>query len=119
MAIHHQITEEHIDTFLNSIRELQDSRIIYRAASKQAFENDSLQDAYLGTQTERDEGFLHFSTAKHIEKSVELYCSNISDLILLEVDTHKLIKPEELKWEAATSDRGQDLFPHLYGSLPY
>jgi threonine aldolase len=119
LTIHHQITQDHVDEFLNIIRDLISRKYIYRALSKQSITKEGTENEYyLGTEQEQKEGFLHFSTAKHIQKSVELYCSDINDLVLLQVDTHKLPRPDELKWEAATSDRGSDLFPHLYGSLP-
>lgn len=118
LAIHHQITSEHIDTILCLIHDLIANRFIYRAVSKKSFEEDKTESEYLGTEIERQNGFLHFSTCTHIAKTIELYFSGVTDLLLLKIDTHKLPRLEDLRWEQATSDRGTDLFPHLYNRLP-
>jgi uncharacterized protein (DUF952 family) len=116
LAIHHQITRDHIDTFLSVIRKLLGTRYVYRAMSKASFEQDTHDQVY-EPKKELEGGFIHFSTGPHIERTVELYCSSINDLLLIKVDAHKLGK-DTLVWEGATSDRGGDLFPHLYSTLP-
>ena len=69
--------------------------------------------AYPGSSQDREDGFIHFSTAEQIVESAARHRAGQSGLVLLAVEP-VLLGPA-LKWEAS---RGGKLFPHLYGALP-
>lgn len=58
------------------------------------------------------EGFIHLSTKDQVAGTLSRYYQNIPDLLLLHVDTDKLVS--DLRYELATN---HDSFPHLYGPL--
>ncbi len=67
---------------------------------------------YAGSPDDIRDGFIHFSTAAQIKVSAARHRAGQKDLLLLTVDAKSL--GAALRWE---SSRGDDLFPHLYGSL--
>lgn len=85
--------------------------IIYHivpAADWARFENEPAYEA-ASLQTE---GFIHLSQKEQVDGTLSRYYQNVPDLLLLHVDTDKLMP--ELRYEPSTND---DLFPHLYGPL--
>ena len=68
---------------------------------------------YRGSSQDRDDGFLHFSTAAQVAASAAKHRAGQTGLVLIAVDADAL--GAALRWEAA---RGGALFPHLYGTLP-
>ena len=56
-------------------------------------------------------GFIHCSEKHQVAGVLEMFFKDVPDLILLHIDTSKLIN--EVKYEAAD---GQ-VFPHIYGEL--
>jgi len=68
--------------------------------------------AYAGTQDDRRDGFIHFSTAAQIVESARRHRAGQPGLVLVAVEAARL--GARLRWEAA---RGGQLFPHLYGTL--
>lgn len=90
-------------------------RYIYHLAKKENWEASN--DEYTGGTLDKKDGFIHFSTAKHVRQSAHLYLFGELDLVLLKVDTQLLANPEELRWEVANVKRTVDPFPHLYGKL--
>ena len=68
---------------------------------------------YRGSSQDRDDGFIHFSTAAQVVESAAKHRSGQDGLVLLKVDAEVL--GAGLKWEPS---RGGQLFPHLYGPLP-
>lgn len=58
------------------------------------------------------EGFIHFSTAPQVERSLRRFFADASDVVLLEIDAAAVA--DALRYEPAD---GQ-LFPHLYRPLP-
>jgi uncharacterized protein (DUF952 family) len=67
---------------------------------------------YDGSAKDREDGFLHFSTAGQLMGTLEKHYAGADDLILVAVEDDTL--GPALKWEAA---RGGALFPHLYAPL--
>ena len=59
------------------------------------------------------DGYMHFSTASQLAKTLQLYFAGQKDVAILAIEIAAL--PVELKWEPS---RGGDLFPHLYAPLP-
>jgi len=70
-------------------------------------------DTYAGSEKDRADGFLHFSTAGQLIGTLTHYYADADDLLLVAVDAAAL--GEALKYEPS---RDGALFPHLYGTLP-
>jgi uncharacterized protein (DUF952 family) len=68
---------------------------------------------YMGSDKDRDDGFLHFSTAEQIPGTLARHYAGVPDLVLVAVDETAL--GMALKYEPS---RDGALFPHLYGPLP-
>ncbi len=71
---------------------------------------------YEGSQDDRRDGFLHFSSAEQVRESARKHRKGEADLWLVEADARAL--GEALKWEPAAGGKRPGLFPHLYGALP-
>jgi uncharacterized protein (DUF952 family) len=65
-----------------------------------------------GSPVDRQDGFIHFSTAAQVRETAAKHFAGQRDLLLVRVNASSL--SEHLKWEPA---RGGVLFPHLYGPL--
>ena len=65
-----------------------------------------------GSDIDRRDGFIHFSTRDQAGETAARYFSSLDDLVLVMVDADVL--GHRLKWEPA---RGGALFPHLYSQL--
>lgn len=86
---------------------------IYHLARKADFALAASLGRYSGSDADRADGFLHFSTAGQIRESAAKHRAGEIDLVLIEADPAKL--GESLRWETS---RGGQQFPHLYGVLP-
>ncbi|HEX3863274.1 MAG TPA: DUF952 domain-containing protein [Stellaceae bacterium] len=67
---------------------------------------------YTGTEDDRRDGFIHFSTAAQIAESARRHRAGQRGLLLIAVAAEQL--GDRLRWETS---RGGDLFPHVYGAL--
>ena len=67
---------------------------------------------YRGSAVDRNDGFIHFSTAEQAAETAAKWFAGQRDLVLVAVDADAL--GDTLKWEPS---RGGALFPHLYGEL--
>ena len=67
-------------------------------------------DFYIPSAEDKNDGFVHFSTAKQLATSAKKHRNGEKDIFLLEVDTHLIV--DDLRWESA---RDNEYFPHLYG----
>lgn len=67
---------------------------------------------YEGSDVDRADGFIHFSTAAQAQETAQRHFRGQKDLVVLEVEADDLAG--DLKWEPS---RGGDLFPHLYAVL--
>lgn len=85
---------------------------IYKILPRAAW--TAAQDAgrYEGSSVDRQDGFIHFSSAAQAQETARRHFAGQSDLVVLEVEAEDL--GAALRWEAS---RGGDLFPHLYGPL--
>jgi uncharacterized protein (DUF952 family) len=68
---------------------------------------------FLGAPLDRQDGYIHFSTADQAVETATKHFSGVGDLVVIAVDARSL--GPMLKWEPA---RGGALFPHLFGNLP-
>lgn len=69
---------------------------------------------YAGSSQDAADGFIHFSTAAQVAESAARHRAGQSGLVLVAADPARL--GPALRWEP--SRRGE-LFPHLYGALPF
>jgi uncharacterized protein (DUF952 family) len=69
--------------------------------------------AFKGSDVDRADGFIHFSSAAQAPATAEKWFKGRTDLMLVAIQSRAL--GQDLKWEPS---RGGDLFPHLYGPLP-
>ena len=65
-----------------------------------------------GAPVDREDGFIHLSTAAQVVETAARHFAGESDLVLVALDTAGL--GADLRWEPS---RGGQLFPHLYRPL--
>jgi uncharacterized protein (DUF952 family) len=87
--------------------------LVFHMCRKDEWEEARSAGAYAGSSQDRQDGFIHFSTAEQLPGSARKHRAGQLNIVLLAVDPTPL--GDSLKWE---SSRGGALFPHLYGSLP-
>jgi len=69
--------------------------------------------AFVGAAVDREDGYIHFSTAAQAPETAAKWFAGRRDLTLVAVEADTL--GQALRWEPS---RGGALFPHLYGALP-
>lgn len=89
------------------------SETVYKICSHEDWRRAAEAGEYTGSEDDRRDGFIHFSTADQVAETAAKHFSGQNDLVLVAVDAAQL--GDKLKWEPA---RGGDLFPHLYGAMP-
>ncbi|MDX2137309.1 MAG: GNAT family N-acetyltransferase [Chloroflexota bacterium] len=88
---------------------------VYHLIGREVWANAQTQPEYAAPSL-ATEGFIHFSTEAQVAGSANKHYAGRTDLLLLEIDPVKLTA--ELRYESPKSkDRGDQLFPHLYGAL--
>ena len=88
------------------------SEVIYHMCPAELWEAAVAAGSYHGTEDDRRDGFIHFSTAAQLRESARRHRAGQSGLVLVAVEAARL--GERLHWEPS---RGGALFPHLYGKL--
>src|SRR3954465_7388318 len=88
------------------------SEVIYHICPEEAWAAAVAAGRYDGTQDDRRDGFIPFSTAAQVRESARRHRAGQTGLVLVAVETGGL--GERLRWEPS---RGGALFPHLYGKL--
>jgi uncharacterized protein (DUF952 family) len=86
--------------------------IIYKICSAPLWRAAEHAGVCRGSDADRRDGFIHFSTAAQVVETAAKHFAGQSDLLLVSIDAGKL--GGRLKWEPS---RGGLLFPHLYGDL--
>ncbi|MGA8077000.1 MAG: DUF952 domain-containing protein [Xanthobacteraceae bacterium] len=86
--------------------------IIYKICEHAAWREAERERVYDGSDVDRRDGFIHFSTAAQLAGTAAKHFAGQADLMLIAVNGDTL--GTALKWEAS---RGGELFPHLYGPL--
>ena len=89
------------------------TRSVFHLARSTEWETAQASGVYRGSDQDRADGFLHFSTAEQIVESAARHRAGEAGLVLLEVAVEPL--GDALRWEES---RGGALFPHLYADLP-
>lgn len=86
--------------------------LIYKISSEASWSAAQTAGIYRGSEIDRRDGFIHFSSAGQVAETAAKHFRGQSGLVLIAVDPDAL-RPH-LKWEPS---RGGALFPHLYGDL--
>ena len=86
---------------------------IYKIMAATEWATAQAAGVYNGSEHDRRDGFIHFSTAGQAAETAAKYFANQPDLVLLSIDPGLL--GAALTWEPS---RGGALFPHLYAPLP-
>jgi uncharacterized protein (DUF952 family) len=86
--------------------------VIYHLARDADWRTAADCGEYAGGQQDREDGFIHFSTAAQVADSAARHRAGEPDILLVAVEAGVL--GESLKWEAG---RKGAPFPHLYGPL--
>jgi uncharacterized protein (DUF952 family) len=87
--------------------------VIFRIVSEVEWDAAQRRGAFEGSEHDRRDGFIHFSTAEQLAETAAKHYAGRSGLLILFVDEDTVA--ESLKWEPS---RGGALFPHLYATLP-
>ncbi|MFY9687818.1 MAG: DUF952 domain-containing protein [Pseudolabrys sp.] len=85
---------------------------LYKICSIALWQEAERADVFRGSEVDRRDKFIHFSTAAQVAETAAKHFAGQSDLLLISVDARKL--GDALKWEPS---RGGSLFPHLYRDL--
>ena len=89
------------------------SATIYKILPATEWEKVKKSAAFLGSDVDIRDGFIHFSDAGQVEATAERYFRGQDGLLLVAADAVAL--GEALKWEVS---RSGEKFPHLYATLP-
>ena len=85
---------------------------IYKICPRALWQEAERAGVFRGSLLDRQDGFIHFSTAGQAVETAAKHFAGELDLLLVAVDAAAL--SDRLKWEPS---RGGALFPHLYGDL--
>ncbi|GAB4572963.1 MAG: DUF952 domain-containing protein [Rhodothalassiaceae bacterium] len=86
---------------------------IYKIMSARAWQDFRESGTFAGTDQDRADGYIHFSTAAQLAETLFKHYRARTGLVLLAIDMARL-DPHALRLEPA---RGGQLFPHLYAPL--
>jgi len=85
---------------------------IYKLLSKPEWEQALAAGVFHGSDADRRDGFIHFSTAAQLQDTARRHFPGRGDLVVLEVEDHTL--GAALKWEVPSR---RDFYPHLFAPL--
>jgi uncharacterized protein (DUF952 family) len=85
---------------------------IYKILTRDEWEAALKTRRFEGSAVDRQDGFIHFSTAEQAAETAARHFKGEDDLVVLEVEADDL--GPALRWEPS---RGGALFPHLYAHL--
>jgi uncharacterized protein (DUF952 family) len=88
------------------------SEVIYHMCLAETWAAAVAAGRYDGTEDDRRDGFIHFSTAGQVRESARRHRAGQAGLVLVAVKAGRL--GDQVRWEPS---RGGALFPHLYGQL--
>jgi len=91
----------------------QPPEFIYKIASREVFDASLKTGAFAGMPVDLKDGYVHFSTAAQLAETLRLHFAGQSGLVVFAIRLADL--GPGIRWEPS---RGDQLFPHLYGTLP-
>lgn len=89
------------------------SQQVFKVTTRTAWECARATGTLAASADDERDGFIHLSAAHQLAGTLAKHFKAQADLMLIELDAAAL--GENLRWERS---RGQELFPHLYASLP-
>jgi len=87
--------------------------VVYKIVATEEWVAAQSAGVFAGAAVDREDGFIHFSTAGQAAETAAKWFAGRKDLTLVAIDAGALGK--DLRWEPS---RGGALFPHLYAPLP-
>lgn len=88
--------------------------IVYKIVPETLWRQAKEKGVFEGAEIDLKDGYIHFSTGAQAKETARLHFAGVAGLMLVAVDA--LALGEALRFEPS---RGGDLFPHLYGILPF
>jgi uncharacterized protein (DUF952 family) len=85
--------------------------LAYKILTRAEWDQALAAGVYEGSAVDRQDGFIHLSTAAQAPETARRYFAGQTGLVVLQIDTDKVAG---VRWEPS---RGGDLFPHIYGPL--
>jgi uncharacterized protein (DUF952 family) len=85
---------------------------IYKILPRADWQAARAGGVFAGSAVDREDGYIHFSTADQAQETASRHFRGQPDLVVLAVDPTDL--GDALRWEPS---RGGALFPHLYAPL--
>ena len=86
--------------------------LIFKIVAAEEWRAAQAQGVFAGSAVDRQDGYIHFSTAEQAPETAARWFARRDDLVLAAVEAEAL--GAALRWEPS---RGGALFPHLYGVL--
>lgn len=95
----------------------QTGKTLYRIVSAEAWREAVHHGAFVGSEHDLRDGFIHLSAREQVEETASKHYGGKPDQLLLFVREAALAALGEhaVRWEPS---RGGALFPHLYAALP-
>jgi uncharacterized protein (DUF952 family) len=87
--------------------------LIYKICPRALWREAEKAGRFTGAPIDRQDGFIHFSTAAQVAETAARHFAGQQDLLLVAVEAGAL--GVALRYERS---RGGDDFPHLYGDFP-
>jgi uncharacterized protein (DUF952 family) len=88
------------------------TQLIYKILSAGDWQAAEHAGVFRGAGIDIADGYIHFSTIEQAAETAAKHFAGQGGLVLVAVDAEKL--GAAVKWEVS---RGDQLFPHLYGTL--
>ena len=90
-----------------------DCQQVFKVTTRAAWDDARAAGTLAASADDHRDGFIHLSAIHQLAGTLAKHFKARRDLVLLELDTAAL--GMDLRWEPS---RGQELFPHLYATLP-
>jgi uncharacterized protein (DUF952 family) len=88
------------------------AQMVYKIVPGALWRASEPSGVFTGSPIDVLDGYIHLSTAHQVRETAARHFAGIHGLLLVAVTTTAL----NVRWEPS---RDGDLFPHLYGSLPF
>jgi uncharacterized protein (DUF952 family) len=86
--------------------------LVFKICSEVEWADAAAKGIYEGSADDRRDGYIHLSTSRQLQRTLEGFFAGRINLVLVAFETAAL--GSELKWEPSSSG---ELFPHLYSPL--
>jgi uncharacterized protein (DUF952 family) len=86
--------------------------VLYKILGAPSFDRATESGLLPWSGKDREDGFVHLSTAEQVKETAAKHYASETELLLLEIRSEQL---EGLRFEPS---RGGALFPHVYANIP-